>query len=118
MNKTLKAIAEDDRRRVEELLKADTLLVTRLVSKATLYQSKIFHWLYVGDTALHLAAAGYRVEIVGLLLRAGADPRHCWGQSIAKPAADRVEQEAAVRLKADREPVVRIWPQSRRCPPR
>src|SRR6185369_1588044 len=39
-----------------------------------LYQSKIFHWIYVGDTALHLAAAGYRVEIVKLLLGAGADP--------------------------------------------
>ncbi len=74
MNKILKAITEDDRRGVEELLKADSMLVTRLVSKAILYQSKIFHWLYVGDTALHLAAAGYRVEIVGLLLRAGADP--------------------------------------------
>ena len=34
----------------------------------------IFHWIYAGDTALHLAAAGYRVEIVRLLLAAGADP--------------------------------------------
>jgi len=39
-----------------------------------LYESKIFHWIYVGDTALHLAAAGYRVELVRLLLAAGADP--------------------------------------------
>jgi len=70
----LKAIADDDSRAVEELLKADSTLATTLVSKAILYKSKIFHWLYVGDTALHLAAAGYRVEIVRLLLRAGADP--------------------------------------------
>src|SRR5262249_49968986 len=34
----------------------------------------IFHWMYAGDTALHLAAAGYRVEIARLLLAAGADP--------------------------------------------
>lgn len=74
MNELLKAVVEDDRPGVEELLKADSMLVTRLVSKAVLYNSKIFHWLYVGDTALHLAAAGYRVEIVELLLRAGADP--------------------------------------------
>ena len=39
-----------------------------------MYDSKIFHLIYVGDTALHLAAAGYRVELVGLLLAAGADP--------------------------------------------
>lgn len=74
MNRILKAIADDDQHGVAELLKADSTLVTRLVSKAILYRSGIFHWLYVGDTALHLAAAGYRVEIVRLLLRAGADP--------------------------------------------
>jgi ankyrin repeat protein len=39
-----------------------------------LYEAKIFHWIYAGDTALHLAAAGYRVEIVQMLLAAGADP--------------------------------------------
>ena len=44
------------------------------IPTARLYQSGIFHWIYVGDTALHLAAAGYRVEIARLLLAAGADP--------------------------------------------
>src|SRR5260370_41896321 len=74
MNKILIAIVEDNRSAVEELLKADSGLATRLIGKARLYDSKIFHWIYVGDTALHLAAAGYRVEIVRLLLAAGADP--------------------------------------------
>ena len=74
MNKLLTAIVEDDRGAVEELLKADTGLATRLIPKAKLYDSAIFHWIYVGDTALHLAAAGYRVEIARLLLAAGADP--------------------------------------------
>jgi hypothetical protein len=74
MNRLLKAIVEEDRPAVEELLKADKGLATRLVQLPKLYDSKIFHWLYVRDTALHLAAAGYRVEIVRLLLRAGADP--------------------------------------------
>jgi ankyrin repeat protein len=74
MNKLLRAIVDDERGAVRELLKADGGLATRLIEKAKLYQSKIFHWIYAGDTALHLAAAGYRVEIVDRLLAAGADP--------------------------------------------
>ena len=74
MEKLLEAILDDDRPRVKELLKGDRALVTRLMDEARLYESKIFHWIYVGDTALHLAAAGYRVEIVRVLLAAGADP--------------------------------------------
>jgi ankyrin repeat protein len=74
MNDLLTAIVDDDRKAVKTLLKADGGLATRLIPKAKLYRSKIFHWIYVGDTALHLAAAGYRVEIVQLLLAAGANP--------------------------------------------
>src|SRR6476661_7008276 len=74
MKRILTAIVEDDPVGVKELLKADSGLATRLIGIAKLYDSKIFHWIYVGDTALHLAAAGYRVEIVRLLLAAGADP--------------------------------------------
>lgn len=70
----LTAIVEDDRPRARDLLKADPGLATSLISEARLYESKIVHWIYVGDTALHLAAAGYRVELVRLLLAAGADP--------------------------------------------
>jgi hypothetical protein len=74
MDALLRAILDDDRPKVADLLKADPGLATRLVTEAKLYQSAIYHWIYVGDTALHLAAAGYRVEIVDLLLHAGADP--------------------------------------------
>jgi hypothetical protein len=74
MNAMLTAIVDGDRSAVEELLKADRGLATLLIRKPKLYDSKIFHWIYVGDTALHLAAAGYRLEIVHLLLAAGADP--------------------------------------------
>ena len=74
MNALLTAILDDDRPRVRELLKADPRLATCLIGEARLCQSKIFHWIYAGDTALHLAAAGYRVELVRLLLAAGADP--------------------------------------------
>src|SRR6266478_7622981 len=74
MDAILTAVLEDDRPRVRKLLKADPRLATCLIDAARLYESKIFHWIYVGDTALHLAAAGYRVELVRLLLAAGADP--------------------------------------------
>jgi hypothetical protein len=74
METILTAILNDDRPRVKKLLKADPRLATSLIDEARLYQSKIVHWIYAGDTALHLAAAGYRVELVQLLLAAGADP--------------------------------------------
>ncbi|EEF60149.1 ankyrin repeat domain-containing protein [Pedosphaera parvula] len=74
MDAILIAILDDDRPRVNKLLKAEPRLATSFIDSARLYESKIFHWIYVGDTALHLAAAGYRVEIVRLLLAAGADP--------------------------------------------
>jgi ankyrin repeat protein len=74
MEAILTAIVDDDRARVGKLLKSDPRLATGLIATARLYQSKIVHWIYIGDTALHLAAAGYRIEIVRLLLDAGADP--------------------------------------------
>ena len=74
MKKLFTAIIEDDTSDVKKFLQADSALATRLVEKPKLYNYGIFHWIYVGDTALHLAAAGYRVEIVRLLLAAGADP--------------------------------------------
>jgi ankyrin repeat protein len=74
MNRIIAAILDDDADSVTELLKADPGLATRIIRKPKLHHSGIFHWIYVGDTALHLAAAGYRVEIVRLLLTSGADP--------------------------------------------
>jgi len=74
MNALFRAILDDNRGTVGRLLTDDSSLVAGRVSEARLYDHKIFHWLYVGDTALHLAAAGYRVEIVQLLLASGSDP--------------------------------------------
>jgi hypothetical protein len=74
MDAILTAILEDDRAKARQLLKAAPTLATCLIGQARLYESKIVHWIYSGDTALHLAAAGYRVELVRLLLAAGADP--------------------------------------------
>jgi hypothetical protein len=73
MNKLISAILDDDRTTVRKLLKSDPELAIRLIPNAKLHRSTIFHWIYAGDTALHLAAAGYRVELARLLLDAGAD---------------------------------------------
>src|SRR5215475_2353684 len=73
MDTLLRAIVDDDRATVRSLIATDPSLVARVASKARLYKSGIFHWLDAGDTALHLAAAGYRTELVQLLLAAGAD---------------------------------------------
>lgn len=74
MNDLLTAILENNAGAVKRLLRESASLATALVRAETLYNTTIFHWLYVGDTALHLAAAGYRLEIVRLLIAAGADP--------------------------------------------
>src|SRR3954469_7000499 len=70
----LTAIVEDDRPRAKALIKAEPQLATELIQQPRLYQSKIVHWIYAGDTALHLAVAGHRVQLVQLLLAAGANP--------------------------------------------
>jgi ankyrin repeat protein len=66
------AILDDDRALVKNLLKQDVALVKTGAAKARL-ELGIPHWIYAGDTALHVAAAGYRVEIAKLLLDAGAE---------------------------------------------
>ena len=68
----LEAIINDDRVRVNDLLKKDSTLA-RATAAAARLESKIAHWIYAGDTALHVAAAGYQVEIAKMLLAAGAD---------------------------------------------
>ena len=62
MDKLLSTILDDDPARVKLILKADPMLAMRLFKKPKLYQSKIYHWIYVGDTALHLAAAGFNPQ--------------------------------------------------------
>ena len=113
MDDLLTAIVEDDRATVRALLIGDRTLATRLISRPRLYESKIFHWIYVGDTAMHLAAAGYRVEIIRLLLAAGADPNAATNHRhssplhyaadgyITGPAWDAKRQVKAVRCLLD-----------------
>jgi len=69
-----KAILDDDRVKAKELLKKDPSLSVHAMATEAICETGIAHWIYVGDAALHVAAAGYRVEIAKMLLDAGADP--------------------------------------------
>jgi hypothetical protein len=74
MDEIIAAIIQDDMAQLKSWLATDQGLVTRLANEERLLESGIFHWIYVGDTALHVASAGYCVRLVQLLLTAGADP--------------------------------------------
>jgi hypothetical protein len=79
------AIFDDDRAKVKELLDCDPALTRRGAAEKSRYASKITHWIYSGDTALHIAAAGYRVEIARMLLGAGAYPSSARNRRCSQP---------------------------------
>jgi hypothetical protein len=76
----VRAIVADDMGTASELVVASAALpVARMEDGATrqsakdFYLAEIEHYLYAGDTALHVAAAAYRAGIARLLLSMGAD---------------------------------------------
>jgi ankyrin repeat protein len=85
MQKLISAIVTNEVVAAKRLLTDDRSLANKLIKYPKLYQRGIFHWIYAGDTALHLAAAGYRVEIVKLLVKAGADPNAAANRRRASP---------------------------------
>jgi hypothetical protein len=113
MEPILAAIVVDDLAKASALLKRDPGLAQCLNKKPRLYHSKIFHWLYAGDTALHLAAAGHRVDLVQLLLASGADPNAATNHrsssplhyaadgNINAPAWDATKQARTIRSLID-----------------
>jgi hypothetical protein len=78
----VRAIVVGDAAAALRLLAASPVLVsaraedgaTRQAAKAY-YLDEIGHYLYAGDTALHIAAAAYRLEIVRTLIAMGGDVR-------------------------------------------
>jgi ankyrin repeat protein len=76
----IRAIIADDAAQALRLLAASPALArasaqqgaTRASAKAH-FLDAITHYLYAGDTALHIAAAAYRAEIVRKLIALGAD---------------------------------------------
>jgi ankyrin repeat protein len=71
MEPTFEAVLEGEGE-VARLLRKDPSVSGARARRDHLVEA-IPHWLYVGDTGLHLAAAGLRVEVARLLLQAGAD---------------------------------------------
>jgi hypothetical protein len=76
----VRAIVAVDHEAAAALLAASPdLALARLEQGATRqaptqsYFAEIGHYVYAGDTALHIAAAGYRPEVVRSLLALGAD---------------------------------------------
>jgi hypothetical protein len=77
-----RAIASDDRSKAAHILKSSPRLAqhatdfgaTRQVAQKY-YLRAVEHYVYAGDTALHIAAAAYRIDIVQDLLARGADVR-------------------------------------------
>lgn len=77
----LRAIASPSETTAVQRLAADAqLAVGSVTSGATRQHAKAFylepigHYVYAGDTPLHVAAAGYRTRIVRELFTLGADP--------------------------------------------
>jgi hypothetical protein len=73
MRAIFEAMVTDDRESVRKLLREEPALAQEL-TKTPRLELRLPHWIYAKDSALHVAAAGYRVEIAKLLLDAGADP--------------------------------------------
>jgi hypothetical protein len=76
----VQAIARDDTEGALGLLAAaPSLAQARVEAGATRdeakawYLTEIEHYAYAGDTALHIAAAGYRVEVAARLIDLGAE---------------------------------------------
>jgi ankyrin repeat protein len=74
------AIIADDRSAVSHLLETSPQMAgAHLESGATRAQAadyfihELHHYLYAGDTPLHVAAAAYRASLVPVLVSAGAD---------------------------------------------
>jgi hypothetical protein len=78
------AIIDNDVDRAKELLNSEPELTAELTKRAQL-ERRLPHWIYVGDTALHVAAAGYRVEIAKMLLKAGADTNAAGNHRSSRP---------------------------------
>jgi hypothetical protein len=78
----LRAIVADDGELAARLVAASPQLATAAVVQGATRQNPkdyyfraIGHYAYGGDTALHIAAAGHRLEIARMLVAAGSDVR-------------------------------------------
>lgn len=80
--KLVKAILQGDAPKVAQMLSDLPILATASFhigasrkSEKPYFLTQIGRYIYAGDTALHIAAAAYQVDIVEQLVQAGADVR-------------------------------------------
>lgn len=108
----LRAILDGHASEVGRLISSFPGLVAESLPESRL-SKEISHWIYAGDTALHVAAAGHRTEIVKLLLAAGADVESARNHRLGRPlhyaadgcpdsdSWDQKNQMATLRLLAE-----------------
>jgi ankyrin repeat protein len=109
----LRAIGAGDLDRVSAMLEASPSLASATVETgatrreaATYYLDRINHYVYAGDTALHVAAAAHQPDLVRALLeidadvgarnRRGAQPLHYAADGAPGSEAWRPQAQAAV----------------------
>ena len=68
-----RAIVEGDAANASQLVKRSPRLVSEAARAGSSYVRAIGHYIYGGDTALHVAAAAYRPDIAKTLVSSGAD---------------------------------------------
>lgn len=108
----IEAIVADDEEAVSGLLR-DQPGLTNLTISEEIFVPAIVHQLYAGDTALHVAAAGFRDTIIAQLLatgasatvrnRRGAQPLH-YAADTNHHAPDAQAATITVLLKAGADP--------------
>jgi ankyrin repeat protein len=74
LRRLFEAILKDAPDEVRQALKEHPDLARAGWTMADFFVEDFSHYIYQGDTALHLAAAGQRIKIAELLIAAGADP--------------------------------------------
>jgi len=114
----VRAIAADDAAAAEALLAASPDLARACAQRGATRQdaadhflADIGHYVYAGDTALHVAAAGHRPEIARSLIRRGADvaarnrrgaqPLHYAADGRSDPAAQAATIACLIEAGAD-----------------
>jgi ankyrin repeat protein len=80
----VEAVIDDDRGLAKRLLKNEPALANELTKSPEL-ERRLPHWIYAKDSPLHVAAAGHRVEIAKVLLKAGANPNAAGNHRRSRP---------------------------------
>lgn len=78
-------IIDNDTAQLSRVIADQPAIANARIDRDHLFLGKLAHWLYRGDTLLHLAAAGHRSTIIQLLLNAGANPNARFNRRLGAP---------------------------------